>query len=77
MQLKRPIPLKTYPWDAIIRRLRHLCSTEIPTGTAVVTINVLTKGGQPIAWYEPTYQKLEPKDAMTSFLALALSEQED
>jgi len=77
MQLKKPLPLQAYPWDAIVRRLRLLCSTKLPTGTAVINITVLVKGGQPVAWYEPIYRKVEPKDAMTSFLAMAISEQED
>lgn len=66
--------LPTQPWDAILRRLRQISSQQIPTGCAIVSLHIVVQSGRPVAWWEPTVRKLEPKDIMSEFLEVALNE---
>lgn len=61
-------------WDDLARRLRQV--TGGCQGAAVVTVEVFTARGKPVAWKPPEVTPLEPKgraDAFAEWVSAACS----
>ena len=59
------IPGNVHIWPDVTVRMQQV--TREMQGAAIVTIRVLTRYGQPMYWFEPTVEKIEPRAAASAF----------
>lgn len=56
-----------HTWHDILCRLRGI-GTQFPAGAARVTITMLICDGEPMQWFAPQVERLEPRRAARQFV---------
>ena len=59
--------MPAYTWNDILCRLRGI-GDNVPNGAARVTITMLVCDGNPVQWWTPTVERLEPRRAARQFV---------
>ena len=57
-----------FTWTDVLQRLRGV-GDDVPTGCAArVTLTMLVCHGEPVQWFEPQVERLEPRRAARQFV---------